>query len=452
MRRLVMFFLLIPVGARADLPLDVTRHGIVYRVPGMAKVTVKKDIRLAGAPGFDLYRPAGKPAARLPVVVFINGVGDGFAGKLKDWQIYQDWARLIAARGHAAILHETDPQNPRGSIVALFEKLAAGGAALGIDPDRIAVWACSGNVSPAMPFLMDDAPRGVRAAVIYYGVGPARTLRKDLPLFYVLAGKDGAGLIQGEREIWRRAVEEKVPWTMVDAPGLPHAFDALDTGEDSRRAVAMTLAFIDAQLDALPAPPPPSKTRDILYHNYGQEFDQAAAKLEPYVAKNPRDIDGWLSLASARRNQGKTADAERAYQQALALEPDHVGAIRWLGIMKAQAGDCAGAAPHYARLAALGREDGFAIAALGACEIRAKRPDDAVKTLQRAIAAGNQQPAVHYNLACAYAQAGRRDEALTALETAVADGYTGKREMAEDADLAPLRGEARFQALLQKLR
>jgi len=56
-----------------------------------------------------------------------------------------------------------------------------------------------------MPFLMDDAPRGIRAAVIYYGVGPARTLRKDLPVFYVLAGKDGAGLIQGERALWARA-------------------------------------------------------------------------------------------------------------------------------------------------------------------------------------------------------------------------------------------------------
>lgn len=54
MRRLVLFFLLLPVGARADLPLDVTRHGVVYRVPGMAKVSVRKDIRLAGAPAFDL--------------------------------------------------------------------------------------------------------------------------------------------------------------------------------------------------------------------------------------------------------------------------------------------------------------------------------------------------------------------------------------------------------------
>jgi hypothetical protein len=72
--------------------------------------------------------------------------------------------------------------------------------------------------------------------------------------------------------------------------------------------------------------------------------------------------------------------------------------------------------------------------------------------LHPAIAAGNRQPAVHENLACAYAQVGRPDEALTALETAVANGYTGAREMAEDADLAPLRGEARFQALLQKLR
>src|SRR5262245_43806075 len=95
-------------SAAPDKPLDVTKHGIVHRVPGMPAVTVRRDIALAGAPKLDLYTPASAKAGKLPVVVFINGVGDRPDSRLKDWQIYQDWARVVAARGYAAVLHATD--------------------------------------------------------------------------------------------------------------------------------------------------------------------------------------------------------------------------------------------------------------------------------------------------------------------------------------------------------
>jgi hypothetical protein len=91
-RRFVPFtLLLVPCLAAADLPLDVTKHGIVYRDPGMRRVVVRKDVKLEGAPPFNLYLPAKKRAAKLPVVVFVNGVGDfDPENKLKDWKIYED--------------------------------------------------------------------------------------------------------------------------------------------------------------------------------------------------------------------------------------------------------------------------------------------------------------------------------------------------------------------------
>jgi hypothetical protein len=63
----------------------VTKHGIVYRVPGMASVKVRRDIALVGVPKLDLYMPAGAKPGKLPVVVFINGVGDRPDSRLKDW-------------------------------------------------------------------------------------------------------------------------------------------------------------------------------------------------------------------------------------------------------------------------------------------------------------------------------------------------------------------------------
>src|SRR5262249_34090335 len=220
---------------------------------------------------------------------------------------------------------------------------------------------------------------------------------------------------------------------------------------ESRAAVAQTLAFLDAQLKPLPAPPPRSEARDILADQYGADFEAAARKLEAWVAARPKDGAAWMALGHARRNQGHGADAEKAYLQVLALEPDDIGAVRWLAIVKAQARDCAGAAAYRKKLAERGLEDGFVLSAAGNCEMLAGHHDEGAKLLERAIAAGASAPVVRYNLACAYAQLGRADDALGALEAAVAAGWADAKTMREGTDPASLRGKPRFEALLARL-
>jgi adenylate cyclase len=58
---------------------------------------------------------------------------------------------------------------------------------------------------------------------------------------------------------------------------------------------------------------------------------------------------------------------------------------------------------------------------------------------------------VQYNLACIYSLAGRREEALDCLEQAHANGLTQKGWYEHDTDLAPLRAEPRFEALLARM-
>jgi predicted Zn-dependent protease len=53
-----------------------------------------------------------------------------------------------------------------------------------------------------------------------------------------------------------------------------------------------------------------------------------------------------------------------------------------------------------------------------------------------------------YSLACCRARTGARDSALDALEKAAALGFGHREHMASDEDLESLRGEARFQALV----
>jgi putative intracellular protease/amidase len=56
-----------------------------------------------------------------------------------------------------------------------------------------------------------------------------------------------------------------------------------------------------------------------------------------------------------------------------------------------------------------------------------------------------------YNLACLLARAGRIADALEALESAVKDGFGPREVLERDEDLAPLRGNPRFAALLASM-
>lgn len=75
----------------------------------------------------------------------------------------------------------------------------------------------------------------------------------------------------------------------------------------------------------------------------------------------------------------------------------------------------------------------------------------AVVALALAAEARPGDPYLRYNLACAQARAGMRGEALTSLEQAVAEGLARPEQMASDPDLASLRSEARFLALLERV-
>jgi tetratricopeptide (TPR) repeat protein len=79
-----------------------------------------------------------------------------------------------------------------------------------------------------------------------------------------------------------------------------------------------------------------------------------------------------------------------------------------------------------------------------------ERYEDAVRCYRSSIALGDESSVDHYNLACSLSRLNRIEEALTALETAFAKGYSSRKSLMRDGDLAVLRGEARFQALLGK--
>ncbi len=410
-----------PASAQSPSPYDVTTYSVVWTVPEAKNVRVFRGVAYAETSGsdkaplvMDLAYPAGDASIPRPAVVFVNGVG----GKLNEWEIYKSWARLVAAHGLVGITAESDPARPAESVRALLAHIAKEGAALRIDSSRLAVWACSANVRAALPLLMDGAPAGVRAAAILYGTGDAAALRKDLPVIWVMAGRDGPSLIEGQRALWARAAKEGAPWTMVNAPDLPHAFDAVEDTVHSRQLVRDIVEFLVSSLAPAGAPPPPALLpRRATAFLYANEPDKAAAVYREILAADPKDREAQRLLGLALTRQGKAAEAVEALRRVLEMGES-------------------GPAIH--------RNLGEALLAAG-------KPAEAAEHLRKAVDLGASAPPLIYNLACAYALSGRRDDAFARLTELAGTGWLTRERLERDADLASLKSDPRFGALLAKL-
>jgi dienelactone hydrolase len=299
----------------APNPYDATRFPVVVTEGSMRDVAVARETWGDGL-AFEVTRPTkAAPGAKLPGVVFVNGVG----GKLHEWEIYRSWARLVAARGLAGVTFETKPGGGAAAVTAFFAHLASRASGLGLDADNLAAWACSANVSAGLPAIMATSPIRFQSAVIYYGSGEA-TIRKDLLVYWVLALRDDRGLVARQKAVFERAVRENFPWTMVVAPDLPHAFDGAEDTPNSRRVVKETLDFLVGTL----RPPLESAgriaAREPVARTYAREYDKAAEAYRAILAKDPSDRAAARQLAVSEYNT--------ACVYALAGAKDE--AFRWL--------------------------------------------------------------------------------------------------------------------------
>ncbi len=318
---------------------DPTGYALVWNQPGAAS-TLAREAIVFGRPvdrdlALDLYLPAGLAAGeRRPAVVFLSGFGDDPASPLKSWEIYRSWMRTVAARGFVGVMGESDPRDVAGSLAALFRFLESRGGELGVDATRLAAWACSANVGGALPFLMGEgAPRGVVAAVLLYGAGEAPAVRAELPVMLVVAGRDAPALVEAERALAGSARAAGAPWTVVEAPRLPHAFDAFDRSAESLAAVAEVLGFLDAHLVSPPAPAAESAerraAREALAQLYGRDFEAAHEYyngLAEEVGAGDRQV--WENLAWARRGMNSAVGEMLALEQAVGVAPEDLGLRR----------------------------------------------------------------------------------------------------------------------------
>lgn len=452
-----------PRPARAEDSLDVTTYGVVWRVAQMEQVNVECGISFGdGERTLDLYRPpvaypapgTTPPSATrsLPVVVFANVTGAPF----QDWAIYRDWARLVAAHGIVGVVYQSDPADAAKSLDLVFRHLRDHAQRLGIEPSRMALWACSANVSLALPWLHADPRPDVAAAVLYYGSVAVPELRTDLPIFYVLAGRDSPPLKAGIRTLFAQAATAGAPWTMVSAPQLVHAFDALDRGAESQRTVKQTVAWLVDHLVAPPPPgPQPSLARQALTHTYGQEWDEAIAALRRLAATQPDDVGTLVALGATLARGGQPAVAIPELRRAIALGEDSARVHQLLGQALLQADAIDEGLDALERAVDRGANAAIAYGQSGLGAMGRGSFADAIRIWEAGLTklpdAAPARRTLVFNLACAHARAGEVDRALARLEQAVDLGFGPRAAISDDEDLVSLRQDPRFAALLARV-
>ncbi|MBC7901140.1 MAG: tetratricopeptide repeat protein [Saprospiraceae bacterium] len=441
-------------------PLDPTRWGVVYDVAATKNVSVKTDVPYSGTLGIDIYSPPGAKAGdKFPAVIFLNAIGDRPDSKVKSWAIYSSWPRLVAAHGMVGISMDADGSTIQDSLKSLFDFIGKDGAKYGIDAGRLGVYAASANVTQSSIYLMGEgAAKGIKAAVLYYGGAPQGNLRKDLPVLFVLAEGDlGGGFGQQAIPLWQRVTESRAPWTMVFASRQPHAFDAFEDTDESRRLVKQTIDFWKTHLEPTPKPPwETSEARAIVSAIYMNDPVRSSELLGKYTAANPKDAQGFIHYARMLSQQQKFTEAYAAFETAYKLEPSNPAAQAGMGQIRYSEKRYAEAETHISNAISRGFRNPMLYGQLAYSQLAANKNEDAIKSYEAAFQMGipsgaNTRGLAYFNMACAYARLKNTDKTFEMLGKAIDERYLNRESYEKDEDLNSVRTDERFQALLARL-
>jgi len=288
-----------PLAAQQPAPMppieEMYRMPLVYSVPGMDKIEVRRDVVYKSvdikatqtALKLDAYFPAG--AAQAPAVVLVSGGGvEGAPRDFRDAGVYQSYGRLLAASGFVAISYSkryargpagttNGAEDTRDLIVYLREHAAE----LHLDKERIGLWAFSAGGLMLAPFLYEP-PAYVRALACFYcvsdvtqdswagvpGITPEQVERAAamfssanqihgaehilIPLFVGRAGLDSPGLNRTIDRLVQEALSKNMSIEVWNHPAGRHGFDILDDNARSREIIARAIAFLRHNLIGQP--------------------------------------------------------------------------------------------------------------------------------------------------------------------------------------------------------
>jgi len=261
---------------------DLIPKRMVYVVPGMDRVRVLKDITYKrienDALKMDVYLPfMAKSTSRLAAIVFIHGgpLPTDLPSQPKEWGVFTSYGQMAAARGFAAVTFNHrffGPQrllDAQGDIDDLITYIRDHASELGIDKDRIALWAFSGG-GPFLSHALKNPPSFIRCIVAFYAIMDIRPLRsqtpssisddtlKDFSPVFALSQREGGlppmmiGRGGLDNPVLNSTIDQFVELALrknllVDLCNHPnghHGFDVRDDDDRSREIIRHAIEFI----------------------------------------------------------------------------------------------------------------------------------------------------------------------------------------------------------------
>ncbi len=443
-------------------PLDPTNWGVIYDIPATKNVKVKTDIPYSGNLTIDVYLPPkAKANDKFPAVIFLNAIGDAPNNKLKTWEIYKSFPRLIAAHGMIGISMEADGTRIQECLRALFDFLERDGAKHGIDATRLGVYAASANVTQSANYLLsENASKSIKAAVLYYGGVPNSAFRQDLPVLFVVAEGDLARNPQQYASLWQKISESRAPWTVMFASRMPHGFDGLADNDEARRIIQQTIAFWKSNLEPVPQPSwKPALAREILANSpwFGGNPNKLVELMPKWMAENPNDVTAYSQYANALLQLRRFDEAGAAFEKALQLGANDAGIYSSFGQLRYTQKRWEDAVNYLSKAIEFGMRNSLIYGQLAYSQMNLNRNEDAIKTYEKAFEVGippgaNTRGLAYYNMACLYIRLKQNDKAFETIGKAIDEGFVDRQTFETDTDLAPLRSDARFQKVLGRLK
>jgi adenylate cyclase len=214
----------------------------------------------------------------------------------------------------------------------------------------------------------------------------------------------------------------------------------------AERAAVLHPGLPDAQL-----------ARANLLSAAGRTADADAA-FDEALAGNPGSFDAHLFYGRHAFASGQHAKAIRMYQRAHELQPDDYQTLALLATSYRKVGDLAhftansrAAMTRIDRHLELYPEDVRALQLGSTVLAGLGERERAAEFAERALALRPDQFAAIYNAACAFALIGERERALGLVERFRESGWGNLDWIAEDPDLDSIRDEPRFKAVMQAL-
>jgi len=189
-----------------------------------------------------------------------------------------------------------------------------------------------------------------------------------------------------------------------------------------------------------------------------RQYDEARPEFETAIRLNPKLYEAHYLYARALFQEGRTEDAVRQYEEASRVRPEDYQALLLMQSPLNTLGrrdDAKAALKRGLQVAErhleLNPDDARALYLAGGALMQLGERERALDWARRAYAIDPADPGVLYNVACVYSLGGMLDEAIDCLDKAVTNGFGHREWLLNDSDLDAIRGDARFQALLQKL-